>query len=181
MWILENYDFIYPYFYNKDGSLNIDNIINKDKIIKDLWDKFNKKKLKLIYLDKDSVKKLKINLKKYEIDYVNKSTVAIYQKPKLKLKGFEHIKEQGRKTINWINNRLKAMGFRKNERDKVLINIFVNRYSRFTKKEKDMFLKKAKDSLGNISYHKLYDLRYENLLKKGEIKKDLKHVNEESL
>lgn len=181
MWILENYDFMYPYFYNKDGSLNINNIINKDKIIKDLWDKFKSKKIKLIYLDKESVKKLKINLKKYEIDYVNKSTVAIYQKPKIKLKSFEHIKGQGRKAINWINNRLKAMGFKKNERDKVLINIFVNQYRKFTKKEKDMFLKKAKDSVGNISYHKLYDLRYESLVKKGIIKKHLKEVNEESL
>ncbi len=181
MWILENYDFMYPYFYNKDGSLNIDNIINKDKIIKDLWEKFRSKKLKLIYLDKESVKKLKINLKKYEIDYVNKLTLAIYQKPKPKLKGFQHIKGVSLKKIYWINNRLKAMGFRKNERDKVLINIIVNGYTKFTKKEKDMFLKKAKDSLGNISYHKLYDIRYENLLKKGKIKQYLKEVNEESL
>ena len=181
MWILENYDFMYPYFYNKDGSLNIDNIINKDKIIKNLWEKFKSKKIKLIYLDKESVKKLKINLKKYEFRPTNKQTIAIYNKPTPKLKSFENIKSESRKQIYWINNRLKAMGFRKNERDKVLINIFGNGYSRFTKKEKDMFLKKAKDSLGNISYHKLYDLRYESLIKKGEIKKDIKHVNEESL
>ena len=181
MWILENYDFMYPYFYNNDGTLNIDNIINKDKIIKDLWDKFKNKKIKLIYLDKESIKKLKINLKKYEIGPINKQTIGIYHKPRPKLKSFQHIKGVSRKKIYWINNRLKVMGFRKNERDKVLINMFVNGYSKFTKKEKDMFLKKAKDSVGNISYHKLYDLRYESLVKKGIIKKHLKEVNEESL
>ena len=69
------------------------------------------------------------------------------------------------------------MKFSKSQIKRVLINRIVSTY-KIPSKDTKIIKKKATNKNGDISFHKIYDLRYDYLQKKGIIEKELDKLSE---
>ena len=152
---MDDFLYLYPAFYRKNGELNIKNITNRKEIMKNYYRLFQKKKLKLLALDEPMFHELKIKYKKI---IKHKNTYLLYHDAATVLK------TKNIKSIKNLDLLLKHMGFSKKEYSKVVLSHYVNHY-RFSKKIKAKLVKEATNKDKEISYHKLYKLKY-NYLKK---------------
>lgn len=174
---LEKYvEFIYPYFYKKDGSLNIKNIINRKELMNKMWKRYQAKKIPIFLLDKIMINELNLKYKKYKYKEAPKNILFYHNKPPISIS--EQYKGSKKKLINiFVITRLKQMKFSKSQIKRVLINRIVSTY-KIPSKDTKIIKKKATNKNGDISFHKIYDLRYDYLQKKGIIKKELDKLSE---